>query len=69
MNARNPIRIDAHRIDLEVEIEGVWHPFTAADYDVLDYGQDLYARAIKGEFGEVAEPPAKPQGAAPHVLA
>ena len=29
-------------------------PFLATDFDCMDYGRDIHARAIAGEFGEVA---------------
>lgn len=69
MNARNPKHIDMHRIDLEVEIDGVWQPFTAADFDTVEYGRDLYARAVSGEFGEIVTPTPLLQGGPPRGIA
>lgn len=49
------------RIDLLVTFPGVGTvPFTAASQDDTDYGPELFARAVAGEFGEIAAyaPPA-----------
>ncbi|MGP3789416.1 hypothetical protein [Pseudomonas sp. B392_1p] len=41
-------------IDCEINHPGLgWIPFTASADDSEDYGCDLYARAIAGEYGEI----------------
>lgn len=64
MNARNPAYNVFGTIDLEVETDRFgWVPFTASPDDAEDFGRELYARAIAGEFGAVADyvPPPDPQ--------
>lgn len=42
---------------------GLRTPFLASPDDVHDYGSDLHARAVNGEFGPIAdyvEPPSQP---------
>lgn len=29
-------------------------PFLATDFDSMEYGRDIHARALAGEFGEIA---------------
>lgn len=64
VNARNP-EYNAHgTIDLEVETDRFgWVPFTATPDDVEEVGRDLHARALAGEFGEIAAyvPPPPPE--------
>lgn len=55
--AEQPRWSDAERtrIDLLVTFPGVGTvPFTAAAQDDTEYGPELYARAIAGDFGEIA---------------
>lgn len=44
LNYRNPVRIDVHTIDCEIEhpTHG-WVPFTARDDDVEQHGRDMFA--------------------------
>ena len=44
MNYRNPIRSSVNTIDCEIDhpIYG-WIPFTAAPYDSVQYGRDIFA--------------------------
>lgn len=54
LQARNPRWNHAGTIDLEVDFPGEgWLPFTAHPTEGT-HGPDLYARALAGEFGEVA---------------
>ncbi len=50
------------RIDLQVRFEEIAEelPFTAEPNDVEAHGRDIYARAVSGEFGEVAQFEATP---------
>lgn len=62
---RNPIYSapDNSTIDCEIEHpEYGWIPFTASPDDVEAYGRQLYAEAVAGQFGSVAEyvPPPPP---------
>lgn len=64
MEARNP-QFNAHgTIDLEIEHPQYgWIPFTASPDDPEDYGRQIYAEAIAGQFGEITPyvpPPAPP---------
>lgn len=62
MKAKNPQYNAAGTIDLEIEHPQFgWIPFTASEHD--DSGRELYARALAGEFGQIApyiEPPPPP---------
>lgn len=57
--ANNPKWVDqAHTIiDLTVRFEEIDEdlPFTATPNDTEEHGRDIYARAIAGEFGVIAE--------------
>lgn len=55
MEIRNQ-QFNAHgTIDLEINHPHYgWVPFTASPDDVEEHGRDLYARAVAGEFGEIA---------------
>lgn len=54
--ARNPKTNEAGNVDLEIDHPAFgWIPFTASPDDVEPHGRDLYARAMAGEFGPVAE--------------
>ena len=58
MQAKNPKWANAENtlIDLEVEHpEYGWIPFTVNPDDVEAYGRQLYAEAVAGQFGPVAE--------------
>jgi hypothetical protein len=62
-NARSPVyvREDQSMIDMEIEHPAYgWIAFSASPDDVEGHGRDLYARALAGEFGPVADyvPPA-----------
>ena len=46
---------DNQMIDCEVEANGKWHPFTASAADVTEWGRAIYAAAVTGVFGDVAE--------------
>jgi hypothetical protein len=66
MNARNPQQTADGAIDIELDhpIYG-WIPFTASPND--PHGADLYAQALAGNFGPVAEYVAPPEPAQPIV--
>lgn len=69
MQVRNPKWANAEHtlIDLEIDHpEYGWIPFTADPNDVEEYGRQLYAEAVAGQFGPVAEyvPPPPPSAAA-----
>jgi len=57
--AKDPIWSSTEKvsINLIVRFEGVDEdfPFTATPWDTMDYGRDIYERALAGEFGVVAE--------------
>lgn len=57
--ANNPKWVDkAHTsIDLTVRFEEIDEdlPFHATPFDVEEHGRDIFERAKKGEFGEIAE--------------
>ena len=66
--ARNPVWANAAQtmINLEVDFSFItdeWAPFTASPDDHTSYGPELFARAVAGDFGEIADyvaPPAPP---------
>jgi hypothetical protein len=73
MQAKNPKFVNAGKtlIDLIVThpIFGEI-PFTASPDDVEDHGRDLFARAVAGEFGPVADyvpPPPPPEPVKPQT--
>jgi hypothetical protein len=70
MNARNPQYNAFGTIDLEIDHPQYgWIPFTASPDD--PGGADIYAQAIAGEFGDVAEyvaPPPPPPPPPPSVV-
>ena len=56
-NAKNPVWASADQtmIDLEIDHPNLgWIPFTARPDDVEALGQELYAKAIAGDFGLIA---------------
>lgn len=58
-DVRNPVWADYNQtaVNLEVdfdELDEEYVAFTADPNDSMDYGVDLYNRAIAGEFGEIA---------------
>jgi len=63
LQAGNPQWADATRqkINLIVRFVEINEdlPFTADPNDTEDHGRDIFARALAGEFGEIAEPPAE----------
>ena len=45
-------------IDVEIETAEFGRiPFSAKANDIEEYGRDIYARAMAGEFGQIAAPP------------
>lgn len=57
-SASNPKWVDeAHTsINLTVNFEEIGTvPFTATPNDTEEHGRDIYAKAVAGEFGEIAE--------------
>lgn len=56
MQARNPKHTATASIDLEIDHPKYgWIPFTASPDDVEQHGRDLYAQAIAGSFGPIAD--------------
>lgn len=54
---RNPVATVCGKIDCEIKNPMLgWIPFTASADDPEDFGRDIYARAVSGEFGTVAPP-------------
>ncbi|MEG2039678.1 MAG: hypothetical protein RR068_01015 [Hafnia sp.] len=53
----NFVNEEQSAINLIADIDGVGEelPFTANSTDVMDYGRELYQRAINGDFGEIVE--------------
>jgi hypothetical protein len=53
---------DRTAVDIVVRFEGIDEdlPFTANVNDTTDYGRDLYAKAVAGEFGVISEFDPKP---------
>ncbi|MFM6959548.1 MAG: hypothetical protein ACKOW0_00795 [Schleiferiaceae bacterium] len=71
IKARSPQHNSAGTIDMEIEhpVYG-WIPFTASPDDTEPMGRDLYAQAVAGDLGPVAEyvaPPPMPT-AVPKVV-
>lgn len=65
-SAKNPRWSNATKtwIDLDVdfnELDADFVPFTASADTDTDYGRDLFARAIAGEFGTIADYVAPPE--------
>lgn len=57
LSAHSPLwsSADQRNIDLMVTFEGLGElPFTASATDSTAYGRELHARALAGEFGEIA---------------
>jgi hypothetical protein len=61
---------DHSSIECEVNFNDItdeeWSPFGANPNDPYEHGREIFARAVAGEFGEVAEyipppPPTKPK--------
>lgn len=68
-SARNPQWANTAQtaINIEVdfdELDEQYVPFTATSYDSMEYGVDIYNRAVAGEFGAIADfvPPANYTG-------
>lgn len=64
-DVRNPVWADYNQtaVNLEVdfdELDEEYVAFTASPTDSMDYGVDLYNRAIAGEFGDIADWPVPP---------
>ena len=64
-SAKTPQWVDAEhtRINLKVTFDNIpEHTFTADPNDCEAHGRDIFERAVKGEFGDVAEyePPPPP---------
>ena len=62
-SVRNPVWANYSKtlVNLEVdfaELDEEYVEFTADPNDTMEYGVDLYNRAIAGEFGEIADWPA-----------
>ena len=56
LQVRNPQYNAANTVDLEINHPQFgWVPFTATPYDAEAYGRELYAQAVAGDFGPVAE--------------
>lgn len=56
MNVKEPRYTNSGSIDLLIDHpEYGWIPFTASPDDGEEYGRELFAQAVAGEFGEVAE--------------
>lgn len=69
ISARSPRRTRDGGIDLLIRIEtGEELPFTARPDDPEEHGRELYARALRGDFGALADPEPLPERTPP-VLA
>jgi hypothetical protein len=56
LSARNPRYTKDGMIDLLVDFAGLGEvAFTASDEDAEPHGRELFAGALAGEFGQVAE--------------
>lgn len=58
MQVKNPRWANAQHTLIDIEIEHPeygWLPFTANPNDVEEHGRQLYAEAVAGQFGPVAE--------------
>ena len=54
ISARTPKQTEVGGIELFVTFEGIGEvPFHATPDDIEEYGRELYARAVAGEFGPV----------------
>lgn len=65
ISASNPRYINENKSAITLDCEfshlpGEIHPFAAMPIDVEEHGRDVYARAIAGEFGPIAEYVAPP---------
>lgn len=66
MNVRNPRFNALGSIDCEIEHPALgWLPFTAAEDDPEPMGRAIYAAAVAGEFGPVADHVPAPQAPPP----
>ena len=54
-SAKFPVFTKTGDIDILIEVNGEWLPFTASQDDTEAHGKDLYNRIIAGEFGAIAE--------------
>lgn len=58
MEARNPVRSNGGKINLEYkDPQHGWIPFTASPTDQEKKGRDLFAKAEAGDYGEVLPEP------------
>lgn len=59
-NIRGPFRDTGDgRIDCEIEIDGVWHPFTADEQDAVPHGREIF-KTIKEKHQDKIQPPRGP---------
>lgn len=70
MDAKNPAYVNAEQTQIDVTVTHPVFgeiPFTASPDDVEEHGRDLFARAVAGEFGPVADyvPPPPPPAEQP----
>lgn len=67
MKATNPRFVNAENTQIDLIVNHPVFgeiPFTASPDDVEEHGRDLFARAVAGEFGPVADyvpPPPPPE--------
>jgi hypothetical protein len=65
LNAHSPVWGNAERTIVNLMVTFDWLDeeveFTAAPYDVEEYGRELFQRSFDGDFGEIAEYVAPPQ--------
>lgn len=56
-NVRNSVAIGPNKINMIVKFDHIDEevPFTASSDDCMDYGRDLFERAMSGEFGVLGE--------------
>lgn len=70
MKATNPQFVNAEKTQIDLIVTHPVFgeiPFTASPDDVEEHGRDLFARAVAGEFGPVADyvPPPPPPAEQP----
>jgi hypothetical protein len=54
-NPRYAEPIENSPILLDGEFNGYTIPFIASPYDMMDYGRNIYQRAIDGDFGPIKD--------------
>lgn len=54
-NIKNPRFSSISTIDVDITLNGEVMPFTASPNDVEEYGRTIYASALNGDYGVIAD--------------